>query len=225
MKAADLLRMQLGQLELKIPEAALDPLIWLLEELFRWNRRINLTAISDLGEGIEKHLIDSLTLLPLLRSGEKLLDVGSGAGFPVLPLKLARPDLEAVSVDAVGKKIAFQKHVVRTLKLNGLNPVKGRIEDLNRREEWLGRFDAIVARAFAPLPVFAARALPCLKPGGRLIAMKGPEGEREWAEHREQMTALGLTLDTLVEWKLPASGAERRLLVVELCPRGVLKDQ
>lgn len=213
MKPASLLRVYLEQLDLEVPETAIDPLLWLLEELFRWNRRINLTAITDFAEGIEKHLVDSLTLLPLLRAGERFLDVGSGAGFPVLPLKLARPGLEAMSVEAIGKKVAFQKHVVRTLKLSGLTPVQGRIEELNRRPEWREQFDVVVARAFASLPDLAMAAQPCLRPGGRLIAMKGPEGDRELSEHRDRLAGLDLETLSLRILRLPASGAARCLLV------------
>jgi len=218
MSLAVLLRSQLDQLSLGVPEQALEPLLWILEELLRWNRRINLTAITDPREVVEKHLIDSLTLLPLLQEEDSLLDVGSGAGFPVLPVKLALRDLDAVSVEAVGKKIAFQKHVVRSLGLTGLDCVQGRIEELGRMEKWRNRFDVVVARAFAPLHQFSALALPCLRPGGRLIAMKGPEGERELADNLEELTSLGLETLSTRNLRLPASGAERCLLVLRHIP-------
>ena len=101
----------LDKLDLKIPREVVPSLERLTDELLRWNRSRNLTAIVDRDEALEKHLVDSLTLLPFARQSTRLLDIGSGAGFPALPLKISCPELDVVSVDAVGKKIDFQEKV------------------------------------------------------------------------------------------------------------------
>lgn len=214
MEPKALLAGQLRQLSLPVPAEASEPLLRLLDELLRWNRTHNLTAITDPAEGVEKHLVDSLTLLPLLCGNERLLDLGSGGGFPGLPLKVARPDLRVVSVDAVAKKIAFQRHAVRLLGLCGFEPLHERAEALPRREGFAGGFDVVVSRAFTALPAFARLALPCLAPEGRIIAMKGAEGEAELAQAQPALAALGLACTDLRRLTLPASGAARTLIVL-----------
>jgi len=205
---------QLRQLSLEVSADASDKLLRLLDELLRWNRTHNLTAITDPVEGIEKHLVDSLTLLPLLAGYERLLDLGSGGGFPGLPLKIARPDLSIVSVDSVAKKINFQRHAVRLLGLRGFEPLHARAESLSEFPGYSGGFDVVVSRAFASLPVFASLALPCLQPRGRILAMKGAEGERELMEAESELASYGLFCTDLQQLRLPASGALRCLLVL-----------
>jgi 16S rRNA (guanine527-N7)-methyltransferase len=196
-----------------LPEAALQKLLAFLDELHRWNRQINLTAITGRQDAIEKHLLDSLTVLPLLRGDEELLDLGSGAGLPGIPLKLASPQLSIWSVDAVQKKISFQKQVVRLLSLSGFHPTHARVESLAQDDAWLGRFDVVVARAVASLPTLAGWGLPLLRPSGRLIAMKGPEGEAELASVEKELRLSGAQCTDLRRLRLPVSGAERLLLV------------
>ena len=104
------LQRQLATLDIRVDTGDIEKLLALLEQLLHWNRTYNLTAITDPLEAIEKHLVDSLTLLPHLGQAETLIDIGSGAGFPALPLKIVRPDLKVISVDSVAKKINFQKH-------------------------------------------------------------------------------------------------------------------
>ena len=184
------------------------------QELLHWNRTHNLTAITEPSEIREKHLADSLTLLPLLGTAARLLDLGSGAGFPALPMKIVCPALEVVSVDAVAKKIAFQRHVARTLHLTGFTAVHGRAEDLPGSPCCGAGFDLVTARALGSLPLLARLAAPCLAPGGRLIAMKGAEGEAELTAARAELAALGFACTAQHRVRLPMSGAERCLLVL-----------
>ncbi|PLX83305.1 MAG: 16S rRNA (guanine(527)-N(7))-methyltransferase RsmG [Desulfuromonas sp.] len=206
---------QLDRLRIEVPGEALDPMLWLLDELLRWNRRINLTAITDPLDALEKHLVDSLSLVPLLEGTERLLDIGSGGGFPSLPVKLALRGLKVVSVDAVGKKVSFQRHVVRSLGLSGFEPLHARVEGLAGQAGRAAGFDLVVSRAFASLGDFARLARPFLASGGRIVAMKGSEGERELGEDLFRLEALGLRCSSLERFRLPASGAERTLVVME----------
>ncbi len=204
---------QLAALALEVEAPARDRLIIFLEELLRWNRRINLTAITDPVEAVEKHLVDSLALLPLLRGDERMLDLGSGGGFPGLPCKLARPGLQITSVDAVQKKITFQRHAARLLGLEGFVALHCRAEELPVRLGDSCRFDVVVSRAFTSLPGFVALALPCLAPAGRIIAMKGAEGEAELEAAATDLQRLGVGCSELRRLVLPCSGARRTLLV------------
>jgi 16S rRNA (guanine527-N7)-methyltransferase len=199
---------QLHRLDLKVDQEAFWPLGRLVDELLRWNPRRNLTAITDYDEIVEKHLVDSLTLLPFARQSSRLLDIGSGAGFPSLPLKIVCPQLEIVSVDAVGKKIDFQRHVVRSLGLKGFKAVHARVESLTEEH---ATFDLVTARALCSLKELVARSEPFLAPGGCLLAMKGPEGGREFFEQQEDLLETGWSV-ALHRLKLPLSGAERCLV-------------
>lgn len=189
-------------------------LLVFLGELERWNARINLTAITAHEEALEKHLVDALTVLPLLQGDESILDLGSGAGIPGIPLKIALPGINLLSVDAVAKKILFQRQVARVLQLTSFEAWHGRAEEVPKRAGG-DTFDVVVSRAFASLTDFSRLARPCLRRGGQLIAMKGPEGERELVEAAEALHELGLVPDKMRTLQLPRSRAIRTLLVLK----------
>jgi len=199
---------------LQVDAEAQSKMVLLLRELCRWNKSINLTAIKDEAEGLEKHVVDSLCLLPFLAGDERVLDVGSGGGFPSLPLKLALPKITVSSVDSVGKKIHFQKHAARLLNLNGYEPLHGRVEDLAQLEGWRHSFDVVVSRAFTSLSAFCRCAMPFLKEGGRILAMKGAQGEDELKREGGEIEKLGLTVVSVSRRELPLSGGRR--VVIEL---------
>ncbi len=140
-------------------------------ELKKWNSKVNLTAITKDNEIAIKHFVDSLALAPYITADDRLLDIGSGAGLPVIPLKIIRPDIPMVSVDAVAKKIHFQRHVIRILNLKNIEAIHARIEDLHKTHR--GSFSVITSRAFTRLDRFVSLAAPLLAENGMLIAMKG----------------------------------------------------
>lgn len=190
-----------------------ERLVAFLEEMLRWNLKVNLTAIKDMDEGIEKHLVDSLSLKSFLSGKERVLDIGSGGGFPAIPLKIAIPSLEVTSIDSVGKKIAFQRHAGRMMALEGFEALHIRAEELPQKEGYAAGFDVVVSRAFSSLQLFAKFAIPCLAPGGRVIAMKGAEGEREYLDAKDDLKACGLIMETLEVFDLPKSKAKRVIVV------------
>jgi len=185
-----------------------------IEELMRWNQRINLTAIRTPKEALIKHLIDSLLPLSLLGGGERLLDIGSGGGFPGIPLKLALPGLEVCSVDASSKKIHFQKNIVRLFGLEDFIAKHARIEDMIDDPAHVGSYDIIISRAFSSLKDFVEVSVPFLGKRGRIIAMKGPEGESELDEESEVMKKSGLCLLEMIKNELPERGGRRTLIVL-----------
>lgn len=210
---------QLTALGVPVDTPTLVSLERLVKELLRWNARRNLTAITESAEIVEKHLVDSLTLLPLAQQATRLLDLGSGAGFPALPLKIACPDLTVVAVDSIGKKIDFHRHVARLLRLSDYTAVAARIEALHDVPNYRAGFDLVTARALSSLEQVVALAAPFLAPGGRLVAMKGPEGRDELAAWRGAPGADGWGV-RLQEFRLPVSRAERCLVI--LTRKGVL---
>jgi 16S rRNA (guanine527-N7)-methyltransferase len=146
-----------------------------LAELIKWNRAYNLTATRDAGEIVTRHVLDSLALLPLLHG--RVLDVGSGAGFPAVPLALARPDLDVTALDSNGKKARFLRHVQRTLEIPNLAIVESRVEHFRPAQP----FDVVVSRAFGALGEFFALTKNLLAPAGEWVAMKGKLDSRELA--------------------------------------------
>lgn len=152
-----------------------------LELLLKWSRTYNLTAITDPEEIRVKHFEDSLSLLPFLPSAGRLLDIGTGAGFPGIPIKIERPDLEVVLLDSQRKKISFCAEVIRRLGLQKISACHGRAED-PKTIKALGFFEAAISRALFSIPDFLKIAKPYLQPGGIAIAMKGENWMEEYAE-------------------------------------------
>lgn len=201
-----------AELGVAISDELLASFSLLANELQKWNRKINLTAITGDEEIALKHFVDSLALCQLVSGDDELLDLGSGGGFPVLPLALVFPDLTAVSVDAVEKKVIFQRHAARLLGCRRFEAVHARGEDLPRV---LGRrFNRIVSRAFSDIPTFARMALPLLMPLGTIIAMKGKGGAEEADAARGPLAEMGLTVVRVAEYRLPFSGDARTLIEI-----------
>jgi 16S rRNA (guanine527-N7)-methyltransferase len=147
--------------------------------MMRWNRSVNLTAITDPLEIAAKHFIDSLSVVSELRQGAALIDIGSGAGFPGLPLKILMPSLHLTLLDASRKKTNFLKQAIRLLSLDNIEVHHARAEDLANRPAFCGTYDVAVSRAFSSLRHFIRIAAPLIRPGGKLIAMKGKNVEAE----------------------------------------------
>ena len=182
-------------------------------ELQKWSRKINLTAITGDEEIAVKHFLDSLTLLKVIGHKGRLLDIGSGGGFPAIPLKIARHDLRIVSVDAVEKKIIFQRHAARLLGLHDFEALHARGEELARG--YAGSFDWVVSRAFSDIPTFVRIALPLLADRGRIVAMKGRGGRDEAETVAASLAELGVRVVEIIEFRLPVSGDARSLIVME----------
>ena len=182
----------------------------LMQELLRWNAKVNLTAITAPEEVLEKHFLDSLAVLPEVASASHLMDLGAGAGFPGLPLKVACPALEVSLVDAVGKKVAFIKAAAVALRLTGVRGLHVRAEGQAEREK-LPLVDRLVARAFMDLGDWLTLAPAYLAPGGEIIAMLGRSLSHD--ELASRAASHGLTLRSAREYALPFSGAGRQVAV------------
>ena len=163
--------MALGQ---DLPPESIDKLTRLLAELTRWNKRINLTAIRDPGAMVSGHILDSLAVRPML-SGHRVLDIGTGAGFPGLPLAIAEPGIEFRLLDSNGRKISFVRHVIGELGLSNAVAIKLRAEDYAPAE----RFDTVIARALASIPRLLELAGHLIREDGVLLALKGKHPAEE----------------------------------------------
>jgi 16S rRNA (guanine527-N7)-methyltransferase len=181
-------------------------------ELKKWNRKINLTSICKDVDIAVKHILDSLVFAASVNDGDQVLDIGSGAGIPAIPLKITRPGVRVVSVDAVGKKILFQRHVARLLALKDFQALHARVEELHATHA--NSFDVITSRAFSRLDLFVALAAPLLKNGGRMIAMKGPRVDGEYDGVVDELRALGFEIDSIEAYSLPMNKGERSLVTL-----------
>lgn len=181
-------------------------------ELKKWNSKVNLTAITKDKDIAIKHFVDSLSLARYIAADDRLLDIGSGAGLPVIPLKIIRPDIPMVSVDAVAKKIHFQRHIIRILNLQNIEAIHARVEDLHKTHRH--SFSVITSRAFTRLDRFVSLAAPLLAENGVLIAMKGDRAEGEIAESDEVVNAEGFAVASVQRYTLPHNMGERVLTFI-----------
>ena len=182
-------------------------------ELLLWNRRINLVSERSAQEIVIRHFLDSLTPAPFLdHPGGALIDLGSGGGFPGIPLRIALPGLQVTLVEASRKKSSFLSHIVRTLCLGGVQVVRERVEVLTAGEILAGSFDTVISRAAFKLPELILMASFFLKPGGQLIAMKGPDPRKEMAETERISAAAGMVFTTHGEVRLPCADSSRIII-------------
>lgn len=149
------------------------------KELALWNKKINLTAIKDPVKVAEKHFIDSIAPISFFNNEKYLMDIGSGGGFPGIPIKIMNPFLNVILIDSSRKKINFLKHVIRTLQLENIDAIHSRVEDLHENEAYKHKFDAVISRAFTDLSGFVELAVPFLNSKGTIYAMKGKNAEKE----------------------------------------------
>jgi 16S rRNA (guanine527-N7)-methyltransferase len=186
------------------------------QELLDWNSRFNLTAITDPDEILVRHFLDSLSLLAVYdRPVARVLDIGAGAGFPGIALKIVRPRWQVTLLEATGKKVAFLRHVIETLHLDGVEAIHGRAEELARQPAYRGAFDLVTARAVAALPVLLEYAAPYCRVGGQMIFPKKGELREELAGGKRAASQLGAAFKADVPVTLPGLDDGRRLFVWE----------
>lgn len=198
----------------ELSQQQLDQLEVLFQELIAWNEHTNITAITNKEEVVVKHFTDALTLLDIIPPGAKnIIDIGSGAGFPGIPLKIARPDMAITLVEAVGKKVEFSNHVISKLNLKNIEAVQARAEELGHDKKYREQFDVAVARAVASLPIVLEYSLPFVKVGGIFIAQKS-KGDEEINQSGKALAALGGKIIKTIP--INVTGLEdRQLIIVE----------
>jgi len=189
-------------------------------ELAKWNRKMNLTAITDPVEVAVKHFLDSMVPDSMIPPNASLLDIGSGGGFPGIPLKILKPSLSVTLIDASRKKVSFLKHIIRILGLENIEAFHIRSEEFSKQAVFAGAFNAIISRALSSTPDFVLMALPLLDKDGIIIAMKGKRSKAEIESMRslihkktgmgdENQTKFELRLDT---YTLPYLKLERSIV-------------
>jgi len=187
------------------------------KELLEWNQKFNLTAIRDSGSIRTKHFLDSFSCVLAWKASppSRLIDVGTGAGFPGLPLKILYPNLKLTLVESVGKKAMFCQHMVRVLGLEHVDVIQARAEDLGQNPAHREKYDWSIARAVANLSVLSEYLIPLVKMGGMMLAQKGESGPAEAQSAEKAMKLLGGKLKQLIPVNLPGVADDRYLVIVE----------
>lgn len=205
------------RLNLDLTARQLETFSWYLDELRSWNARHNLTAVVDPAGIAVKHFLDSLTLVPLLgeQAGGTLIDVGTGAGFPGLPLRIACVNLRLTLLEATAKKADFCRHVVEGAGLRGVTVLHGRAEDLGRDPAHREAYDLATARAVAALPVLIEYLLPLTRLGGRVLAQKGDGAPAEVQQATRALEVLGGRLRQVHPVELPGVADRRYIVEIE----------
>lgn len=186
-------------------------------ELAVWNEQVNLTAITDLEAVRVRHFLDSLTVLKAapLPPGARVIDVGTGAGFPGLPLKIVCPDIQLTLLEATGKKVAFLQHLIDLFKLENVSTAHARAEDAGHDPAQRAAYDVVMARAVARLPSLLEYLLPFAKVGGICIAMKGRTAQTEADDSTHALATLGGRLKGIETFHLPDIDEPHHLVIVE----------
>lgn len=205
-------------LNLDLSEEQLEKFLLYTELLLEWNKKVNLTTITSPSDIMIKHFLDSLVFVKWIKryyQQKKIVvgDLGTGAGFPGIPINIALPEVRVVLIDALAKRINFLKEVKLKINLDKIETCHARAEDIGRKSEYREAFDVVVARAVAELPVLLEYAIPLLKVGGRLIAAKGIDPEREICSAKKALQVLNCEYEYLDKYKL-AEGADHRALII-----------
>ena len=182
--------------------------------LLEWNQKMNLTAITDEKEIIYKHFIDSISINKYIKEANNIMDVGTGAGFPGIPLKLLNKDINFVLVDSLNKRIDFLEEVKKQLKIEKLELIHSRVEDLAKNKIYREKIDIVVSRAVANLSVLLEYMLPFVRKDGICICMKGPNVEEEIEKSKNALNVLGGKIEKIEHIDLPGD-LERNIIIVK----------
>ena len=182
--------------------------------LLEWNEKINLTAITDEKEIILKHFIDSFTINKFINSGDIMLDIGTGAGFPGLPIKIIRPEVDVFLMDSLNKRINFLNEVIELLQLKNIEAFHSRAEEMAKNNKFREKFDVVTSRAVAKLNILLEYMLPYTKVNGKCLCMKGPNIEEEIKEAEKALKILGGEIEKIEKIILPDSNIERKIIII-----------
>lgn len=207
----------LEDLGITLSEKQIGQFLKYYEILVEWNSFMNLTGITEFEEVITKHFLDSLAVVKVCdpASAGSVIDIGTGAGFPGLPLKIAFPHLEVVLLDSLNKRIKFLNEVILQLGLDGIRTIHGRAEDFARDQSYRESFDLCVSRAVANLSSLSEYCLPYTALGGRFISYKSGKIDEELAEAEKAIRVLGGETENVVKFNLADTDMERSFVVIE----------
>ena len=210
----NLLKKYASHIDIKLTKNEINLFYKYMNLLLEWNSKMNLTAITEENEVILKHFVDSISINKYLQDKNKIMDIGTGAGFPGIPLKILNAEKEFVLVDSLNKRINFLEEVKKQLKLENLELIHARVEDLAKNNIYREKVDAVVSRAVANLRVLVEYMIPFVKKDGICICMKGPNIEEEIKEASNAIKILGGKIENIQNMMLPGN-LERNIIIIK----------
>ena len=214
-KFSDMLKEKGKQINIDINNEQIEKFHKYMEMLVEWNERMNLTAITEPVDIIDKHFIDSITIEKYLKKGAKVIDVGTGAGFPGVPLGIIREDLNITLMDSLNKRITFLDEVIRVNKLLNIDTVHSRAEELSRDSDFRAKYDVVTSRAVASLNVLLEYMIPFAKVGGYCVCMKGSNIDDELENSKKALEVLNAKIEKIDTFKLPGNEYGRNIIVIK----------
>jgi 16S rRNA (guanine527-N7)-methyltransferase len=215
MNNIDLLKNGIEELGIETNDEMLENLKKYKELLVEWNKVMNLTGIEDEREVYIKHFLDSISAVKngYIKDGMSLIDVGTGAGFPGMPLKICLKNLEVTLLDSLNKRITFLQEVAKNVGINDIKYIHGRAEDFGKDDQYREQYDIATARAVAGLPVLMEFCVPFVKVGGYFVCLKGPNANLELEESKAAMQTLGVEFIEKINVDLPDTNLNHNILV------------
>ena len=204
----------LEKLNLTLTEEQIEKFYNYMNLLIEWNKKINLTAIVEPKDIILKHFIDSLTIEKYIKKGENIIDVGTGAGFPGIPLKIAREDLKITLADSLNKRINFLNEVINKLDLKNIETIHTRAEELGKNKKYREKFDIATSRAVANMSTLSEYLIPFIKVKGRCICMKSSDIDTELENAKKAINILGCEIESKDKFNLPNSDLGRSVIIL-----------
>ena len=204
-----------NKININLTEDQIDKFYKYMKLLLEWNEKINLTAITDENEIILKHFIDSLTSLKYIKEDDKIIDVGTGAGFPGIPIAIMMPNTKITLLDSLNKRINFLNEVIKELNLKNVETIHSRSEDCGKDILYREKYDISIARAVANLSTLSEYLLPFVKIDGKMICMKGSEVEEELNNSKYAIKELGGEISLQDEFCLPDTDIKRNIIVIK----------
>ena len=202
-------------LHIKLDEKQQEQFFKYMNLLLDWNEKINLTAITNPNEIILKHFIDSMTILKYIPNNSLLIDVGTGAGFPGIPINIANNSINVMLLDSLNKRINFLNKIIKELKLENTNTIHSRVEEFGRNKLNREKYDIATSRAVASLNILVEYMLPLVKVGGKCICMKGSNIQEELKDSKNAIKILGGEIENMENFNLPNTDIGRNIVVIK----------
>ena len=211
------------QIGIELTEEQLEKFYLYMNILLEWNEKINLTAITNEEEIILKHFVDSLTINKYIEDSKSLIDVGTGAGFPGIPIKILRQDLKITLLDSLNKRINFLNEVIEKLELKNIECIHGRAEEFGKNKNYREKYDISTSRAVANMSTLSEYLIPFVKIGGKVLAMKGDKAEEELEEAKKSIKLLGGKVENIDNFYLPNSDIKRSIIIIKKIEKTEMK--
>ncbi len=208
-------KQKLEEYNIEINDEQIEKFDLYMKLLLEWNEKINLTAITEKDDIILKHFVDSLTILKYVDESDKIIDIGTGAGFPGIPIKIMNEETNITLLDSLNKRINFLNIVINELKLDNIVAIHGRAEELARNKAHREKYDVAVSRAVANLSTLTEYMLPFIKVGGKCICMKGANVKEEIDKAKNAIKKLGGQIEIVDNFYLSENDNERNIVIIK----------